>query len=115
MTHKSVHIAFICIPNYNHLLMKISNYRIEKYDHCRENAAMLEIFYEALNFETLTESEAYGVVKMLADFGGQLGLWSGVSVMTICEFVCLACELIYMFTQLHLKKYRMKKSARENE
>lgn len=57
---------------------------------------MLEVFYEALNFEVLTESEAYGIVKMLADFGGQLGLWSGVSFMTICEFFCLAMELFYM-------------------
>ncbi|RCN44394.1 hypothetical protein ANCCAN_09608 [Ancylostoma caninum] len=28
------------------------------------NAAMLEVFYEPLNFETLTEPEAYRVVKM---------------------------------------------------
>ncbi|CAD6187406.1 unnamed protein product [Caenorhabditis auriculariae] len=57
----------------------------------QDDAAMLEVFYEALNFEVLTESEAYGIVKMMADFGGHLGLWSGVSVMTICEFVCLWC------------------------
>ncbi|KIH47385.1 hypothetical protein ANCDUO_22555, partial [Ancylostoma duodenale] len=29
--------------------------------HCRENGAMVEVFYEQLNFEMLTESEAYGV------------------------------------------------------
>ncbi len=28
---------------------------------CRENGAMVEVFYEQLNFETLKESEAYGV------------------------------------------------------
>lgn len=27
----------------------------------RENGAMVEVFYEQLNFEMLTESEAYGV------------------------------------------------------
>lgn len=27
----------------------------------RENGAMIEVFYEQLNYEMLTESEAYGV------------------------------------------------------
>ncbi|KAK6751236.1 hypothetical protein RB195_002922 [Necator americanus] len=81
----------------------------------QENAAMLEVFYEALNFETLTESEAYGVVKMLADFGGQLGLWSGVSFMTCCEFVCLGCEILYMIIMHHWKKYKLKKHEESNE
>ncbi|KAL6737004.1 hypothetical protein Aduo_010684 [Ancylostoma duodenale] len=81
----------------------------------QENAAMLEVFYEALNFETLTESEAYGVVKMLADFGGQLGLWSGVSFMTCCEFVCLGCELLYMVIMHHWKKYKVKKHEEGND
>ncbi|PIO52683.1 hypothetical protein TELCIR_26009 [Teladorsagia circumcincta] len=75
---------------------------------------MLEVFYEALNFETLTESEAYGVVKMLADFGGQLGLWSGVSFMTICEFVCLFCELLYMMILHHYNKYKLKKREKDD-
>ncbi|CAD5222001.1 unnamed protein product [Bursaphelenchus xylophilus] len=39
-----------------------------------ENGAMIEVFYEALNYEVLSETEAYGLVKMMADFGGQLGL-----------------------------------------
>nr|CDJ93660.1 Na+ channel domain containing protein [Haemonchus contortus] len=75
---------------------------------------MLEVFYEALNFETLTESEAYGVVKMLADFGGQLGLWSGVSFMTICEFVCLFCELLYMMFSHHYNKHKQKKREKSD-
>ncbi|VDO99369.1 unnamed protein product [Heligmosomoides polygyrus] len=81
----------------------------------QENAAMLEVFYEALNFETLTESEAYGIVKMLADFGGQLGLWSGVSFMTICEFVCLVCELLYMIFLHQYRKYKQKKFEAANQ
>ncbi|PAV73177.1 hypothetical protein WR25_14292 [Diploscapter pachys] len=84
-------------------------------DEYQENAAMLEIFYEALNFEVLTESEAYGLVKMMADFGGQLGLWSGVSVMTICEFICLAFELLYMIFHHHYIRHKARQLAKAKE
>lgn len=74
---------------------------------------MIEVFYEALNFEMFKESEAYGVVKMLADFGGQLGLWSGISVITICEFICLFCEIVYMIFNHHYMLYERKKYEEE--
>ena len=71
---------------------------------------MVEVFYEQLNYEMLTESEAYGVclwrtysfsfplqfVNLLADFGGQLGLWCGISFLTCCEFTFLFLETAYI-------------------
>ncbi|PIO60610.1 hypothetical protein TELCIR_15074 [Teladorsagia circumcincta] len=41
------------------------------------NAAMVEVFFEQLNYDLIQESEAYGFVNLLADFGGHLGLWLG--------------------------------------
>ncbi|PAV80897.1 hypothetical protein WR25_06901 isoform B [Diploscapter pachys] len=49
----------------------------------RLNAAMVEVFYEQLNYELLQESEAYGFVNLVADFGGHLGLWLGKNLMQI--------------------------------
>lgn len=45
-----------CTKHYRY----ITNKSIKRF-YCRENAAMIEVFYEQLNFEMLTESEAYGV------------------------------------------------------
>ena len=53
----------------------------------REQGALIEVFFEQLNYESLMESEAYGMSNLLSDFGGQLGLWMGVSVITIFEVV----------------------------
>ncbi|VDN01930.1 unnamed protein product [Thelazia callipaeda] len=78
---------------------------IEQY---QENGAMVEVFFDALNFEVFSESEAYGVVKMLSDFGGQLGLWSGVSFITLCEFVCLLIEILYMFVNHQINELNKK-------
>uniref|UniRef100_A0A914S986 Uncharacterized protein n=1 Tax=Parascaris equorum TaxID=6256 RepID=A0A914S986_PAREQ len=36
---------------------------IVKHAPSRENGAMIEVFYEQLNFEMLSESEAYGVMR----------------------------------------------------
>ncbi|CAD5211340.1 unnamed protein product [Bursaphelenchus okinawaensis] len=60
---------------------------MEKY---RKNAAMIQIFFEELNFETLTESPAYTWMSCLADLGGMLGLWIGASVVSVLEIVALA-------------------------
>ncbi|KAF8354860.1 hypothetical protein PRIPAC_96483 [Pristionchus pacificus] len=60
----------------------------------RKNAAMVEVYYEQLNYELLQESEAYGIVNLIADFGGHLGLWLGFSVITIVEVLALIVDLV---------------------
>ncbi|KAK6036343.1 hypothetical protein COOONC_26152 [Cooperia oncophora] len=68
-------------------------------DYYRLNAAMVEVFYETLNHEVIQESEAYGFVNLVADFGGHLGLWLGrtsacipFSVITMIEVIVLLVE-----------------------
>ncbi|GMT33851.1 hypothetical protein PFISCL1PPCAC_25148, partial [Pristionchus fissidentatus] len=63
-------------------------------DFYRMNAAMVEVFYEQLNYELLQESEAYGIVNLIADFGGHLGLWMGFSVITIVEVIALILDVV---------------------
>jgi amiloride-sensitive sodium channel len=59
---------------------------MEKY---RKNAAMIQVFYEELNYETLTETPAYTISSLLADLGGVTGLWIGASVVSLLEVVVL--------------------------
>ena len=49
------------------------------------------------------------VVNLLADIGGQLGLWIGISALTCCEVL----ELVLMLLQRMFKK--MKKKSRKLE
>ncbi|CAD5206518.1 unnamed protein product [Bursaphelenchus okinawaensis] len=63
----------------------------------REQAALIEVYFEQLNYESLKESEAYGFPNLLSDFGGQLGLWMGVSVITIMEVCILMTEIVVGF------------------
>ncbi|KJH44648.1 degenerin [Dictyocaulus viviparus] len=59
---------------------------LEKY---RKNAAMIQIFYEELNYETLQETPAYTLTSVLADLGGLTGLWIGASVVSLLEIFSL--------------------------
>ena len=50
------------------------------------NLLSVNVYFETLNIETQTTSDAYGAVALLSDIGGQLGLFMGVSVISIMEF-----------------------------
>ena len=53
----------------------------------RKNFARLEVFFEALNFHQITESPSYTGTDFLSDFGGNIGLWLGWSVLALFEVV----------------------------
>ena len=48
-------------------------------------------------------------VNLLADIGGQLGLWIGISVLTCCEFL----ELLLLLGQTAMKRMAAKGSRVE--
>ncbi|XP_078698642.1 epithelial sodium channel subunit alpha-like isoform X1 [Branchiostoma floridae x Branchiostoma belcheri] len=56
-------------------------------DEFKKNLLKLNIYYEALNYETITESPAYEVENLLGDLGGQLGLWVGMSCLSAMELL----------------------------
>ena len=62
-------------------------------DKFRRNFARLEVYFEALNFQHITESPAYTATDFLSDFGGNIGLWLGWSVLALFEVVqfCYEC------------------------
>ena len=48
-------------------------------------------------------------VNLLADIGGQLGLWIGISVLTCCEVL----ELVLLLVQRMFKKMKNKRRQME--
>ncbi|KAI6194169.1 Degenerin [Aphelenchoides besseyi] len=82
---------------------------MEKY---RKNAAMIQIFFEELNFETLTESQAYSFNSFIADFGGLLGLWIGASIISLFELVALGIYFYQAYARE--RKLSISSSTRRN-
>nr|XP_012641635.1 acid-sensing ion channel 3 isoform X2 [Microcebus murinus] len=58
-----------------------------------ENVLVLDIFFEALNYELVEQKKAYEMSALLGDIGGQMGLFIGASLLTILEILDYLCEV----------------------
>jgi hypothetical protein len=53
----------------------------------RESIVEVQIFYESLSYSLTTESPQMDAVYLLGSIGGNLGLFLGISVFSICELI----------------------------
>ncbi|KAL9986112.1 hypothetical protein ACROYT_G000192 [Oculina patagonica] len=56
-------------------------------DYGRINKLKLYVFYEDFDVEVIAEHASYKLEDFVSDFGGQLGLWIGFSMLTVAEFL----------------------------
>ncbi|XP_025110816.1 acid-sensing ion channel 1-like [Pomacea canaliculata] len=63
----------------------------------------LQVYYDSLNYEIITEKPAYEVEQFLADIGGTLGLWIGASVLGLGELLEI---VILLLVRCHRAKKR---------
>ncbi|XP_041464136.1 amiloride-sensitive sodium channel subunit beta-like [Lytechinus variegatus] len=66
-------------------------------DWTRSNMAKVEIYFDEFNYEYIRQDKAYTIPDLLSDIGGQLGLWLGLSVITVFEIFESAWALIAFF------------------
>ena len=59
----------------------------------------VKIFYETLSYTHSTESPQMDGVYLLGSIGGNLGLFLGISVFSICEVVQVVIEIIFVIKQ----------------
>ncbi|XP_063157974.1 acid-sensing ion channel 3 isoform X2 [Candoia aspera] len=75
-----------------------AKYLAKKYNrseqYIMENLLVLDIFFEALNYETIEQKKAYEVAGLLGDIGGQMGLFVGASLLTILEIFDYLYEVL---------------------
>ncbi|XP_077867543.1 uncharacterized protein LOC144356731 [Saccoglossus kowalevskii] len=72
------------------------------------NLARLEVYFEELVYSVSTELPAYGVKDLLSDIGGTLGLYIGISIITVVEFM----ELVTMITKYVFRRCRQRHASR---
>uniref|UniRef100_A0A452GPE2 Uncharacterized protein n=1 Tax=Gopherus agassizii TaxID=38772 RepID=A0A452GPE2_9SAUR len=79
LTRYSKEISMVRIPNKGS-----ARYLARKF---HQNFLVLDIFFEALNYEAIEQKKAYELAGLLGDIGGQMGLFIGASILTILEIL----------------------------
>ncbi|XP_061165069.1 amiloride-sensitive sodium channel subunit beta-like [Saccostrea echinata] len=69
----------------------------------------LHVFFSSLSTTVIEEEESYTFENFLSDIGGQLGLWAGISVLSLAEVVELLVLIVVGFFA------RKNKTATETE
>ena len=72
------------------------------------NLLKVSIYYKNLCEFVYTEEEKYGVMSILSDFGGQMGLFIGASILSFVEIVILLANCI---NSMHSKRSNVESLA----
>ncbi|XP_070566951.1 degenerin mec-10-like [Ptychodera flava] len=63
------------------------------------NLASLVIYFEKLNYQLTSESKDYSMESLFSDIGGTLGLYIGLSMITVFEFFAFIYEMATVFSR----------------
>ena len=70
---------------------------------------VINVYYETLNVQTQTTVYSYGIEEFFAEVGGQLGLFIGVSVITLFEFVIFLGDELKNWIKKRLRNSKISK------
>ncbi|ESN94120.1 hypothetical protein HELRODRAFT_180290 [Helobdella robusta] len=79
----------------------------QTFEEITSNQSLLTIYLSSLQCTYITTTESYGLVALMSDLGGALGLLLGATFLTVVE----ALELIYDFILFARVKRRMAKTS----
>ncbi|XP_026862239.2 acid-sensing ion channel 1A isoform X1 [Electrophorus electricus] len=126
-TRYSKELSFVKIPS-----KASTKYLAKKFGksekHIIENVLVLDVFFEALNYETIEQQRVYEVAGLLGktsyrlrrspepqaygDIGGQMGLFIGASILTILELFDYLYEVVkYKLFHCTDKKHQNNRSG----
>ena len=74
------------ISNSNSAIPAEYYYEKEEIQDIQRNLVGVNAYFESLNVETVITTVSYTFVALLSDIGGQLGLFLGISVISVTEF-----------------------------
>ncbi|XP_053141701.1 acid-sensing ion channel 4 isoform X1 [Hemicordylus capensis] len=93
LTRYGKEISMVRIPNKGSARYLARKYKRNE-TYIRDNFLVLDIFFEALNYEAIEQKKAYNLAGLLGDIGGQMGLFIGASVLTVLEILDYIYEVI---------------------
>lgn len=68
-------------------------------DDLRNNLVRLMIYYDDIDYQLIKEIPTVSIINLLANIGGMLGLFMGMSCLSFIEFLEMAFEIFWHFTK----------------
>ena len=72
-------------------------------DTSKQNFVSFYLYYDSLSYTLSTEAPSLDVVALLANIGGTLGLFLGVSLLHVCEIVDVLIEIGFVKAEKQIK------------
>ncbi|PAV87245.1 hypothetical protein WR25_15114 isoform A [Diploscapter pachys] len=91
---------------------KNSNWSI---DHMKENFGIVNIFFSEMTFTEYSQVQATSLTEILSDIGGNMGMFLGMSVITITELSMYFSKLLWIIISKKRREYLYKKKTKEQE
>lgn len=76
---------------------------IDTFEQAKENVLALNFYYSELSYRKVSEIPVWTVSSFMSSIGGNLGLFVGISMLSLIEIVDIAIQFINA-TILHLKQ-----------
>ncbi len=61
----------------------------------RESVVSLNVYYNSLSYTLATESPKLDIISLLSNIGGSLGLFMGVSFLSLVEILVLLLDIAF--------------------
>ena len=96
LAQQTIAISCRCLPSCNSTFYELTNsystfpatpFARDSLENAGDDLLMANIFYESLSIEEQTTLFSYNMVSLLSDIGGQLGLFLGISIISLLEFL----------------------------
>lgn len=85
--------------------------RIESYEESRKHFISFNIYYDQLVYQLIKEEPFWNAVLLLSNFGGSLGLFVGMSILTFVELIELAFQFVQFTVLDRLNRRKIKAQA----
>ena len=73
-----------------------ADYGNETIDSVSESIVSMNVFYDSLSYEFSEETPQMDIVALVANIGGNLGLFLGVSLLSVCELIEILIEILFI-------------------
>ena len=117
----TVSTSFSKFPNYYYYTQLINNPKIISkfpagynitYDDIQNSVVAFNVFYDDLKYTVITENPSVGIIDLISNMGGILGLFIGVSFLSFVEPIEMIMEIIFILFE---KEKKPVKKINQNE